>query len=627
MLLLGTPPLGGSVGGPRLMTRFRAILPVMTECQYPAHADPVMMIRNLRVETASRFDAVDGVSLDLHAGRVLSLIGESGCGKTTVALALLGHARPGMRVVAGTILLDDANLLSLDSRGLRRIRGAVVSYVPQNPSESLNPRQRIGSLLNEVLKVHGHRRLAAGESLRNLFARVDLPTERSFLRRYPFELSGGQLQRVAIACALSCQPRVVILDEPTTGLDVTTQARILDLVRELADETEAAFLYVTHDLAVVNTIADSIAVMYAGRIVESGPRSSIFDSPAHPYTSLLLRSIPRAVIGQRPVGIAGLAPPPGTRPPGCTFAPRCPLVLDKCRELAPDECTVGVGHTAKCWRASEFGLSPLPIVVAPPARQSIREASVLTVSDLSAGYNVAGAHRIVLSDISFELERGQCLAVVGESGSGKTTLARCVVGLHRPDSGSMLLHDEPLASVVGDRAKHQKQQVQIVFQNPDGSLNPRETVSTAIARALRLFTRVDRHEEPALISQLLERVRLPREGLGRYPSELSGGEKQRVAIARALAAGPSLLVCDEVTSALDVSIQAAIVELLTELRQEGLALLFITHNLPLIASLADRVVVLRGGQIQEAGTAAGVLENPQHPYTRELLAAAPTAEA
>jgi peptide/nickel transport system ATP-binding protein len=584
--------------------------------------EPVLQVTDLRVETAQGDDIVAGVSFQVRRGEVVALVGESGCGKTSTALALLAHARKGARIAAGSVQLDGIEITRLSRGRLRALRGAQIAYVPQDPTSGLNPRHRVGSQVGETLSAHG--RDASGVD--ELFAPVGLPTDREFLRRYPFELSGGQQQRVAIAMALACRPSVVVLDEPTTGLDVTTQARILKLLRRLGDETGTAFVYVTHDLAVVNGLANRVAVMYAGRIVEAGPCERVLHQPSHPYTSMLLASVPRLAIRRHLAGIPGTAPPPDRRPAGCTYEPRCPLAIARCRIDFPAETQVARDHTVRCWRASEMANNGSQAAT-PIQRKTAQPEPILILSDLVASYRHGRSATEVLHGVSFSLSAGGCLAVVGESGSGKTTLGRCVVGLHSPDSGAVRLNGSTLAPVARDRSRIERRQVQIIFQNPDRSLNPRQTVGQAIGRPLRLFGwATGAVDERRQARELLDRVRLQGAVLDRYPYDLSGGEKQRVAIARALAARPIVLVSDEITSSLDVSIQAAIVGLLDELRQDGLSVLFITHNLALVNSIADQVLVLQSGVVREHGERDVVIGRPQDPYTRDLLAAAPDLE-
>jgi peptide/nickel transport system ATP-binding protein len=577
----------------------------------------VLDVKRLRVETTAGVDIIDGVSFAVRPGEVFGLVGESGSGKTSTALALLGHARRGTRIAAGAVTVDGWDILVLPPAARRLARGQRISYVPQDASAGLNPRHRISQQIGEVLVAHGKPR----SRVASLIAQVRLPSDPAFLQRYPFELSGGQQQRVAIAMALSCQPKVVVLDEPTTGLDATTQAHILSLLRDLGSQTGAAFVYVSHDLAVVNDLAHRVGVMYAGRLVEVGRRDGVFGNPGHPYTSLLLASVPRLAQPRALTGIGGAAPPPGRRPNGCAFAPRCPVAVSRCVEQFPDEMLDG-DHMARCWRAwtsVEKAGGAWEAASAFAARDAL-----LTAYGVFASYRHPGRRFEVLRDVSFSVRAGGCLAIVGESGSGKTTLGRCVAGLHEPDAGALALSGHSLARGVADRTGAQRREIQIVFQDPDRSLNPRQPIREAVGRPLRFFGYAqDRAAEHRQVAELLERVRLPVEMADRFPWELSGGEKQRVAIARALAARPSLLVCDEITSSLDVSIQAAIVAVLEELRRSGLALLFITHNVALVRWIADVVLVLERGQVREYGDTAQVLERPAHRYTQQLVASIP----
>jgi peptide/nickel transport system ATP-binding protein len=589
----------------------------------------VVRVRDLAIATAGGREIVSSVSFAVGRGETLALVGESGCGKTSTALALLGHARAGTRIDAGTVALDAAgvgaeDILALPERRRRALRGRTVAYVPQDPTTALDPRQRVGRQVGDVLRAHGGERAREEVEARvvEMLDAVGLPSERAFRRRYPFELSGGQQQRLTIAMALVAAPAVVVLDEPTTGLDVVTQARILDLLRRIARTSEVAFVYVTHDLAAVDGLADRVAVMYAGRIVELGATGELFRRPSHPYTALLLESMPRLSYRHELKGIAGTAPAPGMRPEACRFAPRCPLAIDVCRTVEPPPEEIAPGHVVRCHRAAEAAsvVQHRRLAVAATRAPAV---PLLRVEELHASYRSHGEVNHVCRGISLDVAPGACVALVGESGSGKSTLGRCIVGLHRPDAGRILLDGEPLAAHASERTPAQCERIQFVFQNPDRSLNPGRTVRQILARPLQRFGHVEGERLGAAIEELLERVRLPHAAAARFPRELSGGEKQRVAIARALAGSPRLLVCDEVTSALDVSIQAAIVSLLAELRRDGLALLFITHDLALVNSIADEVAVLERGVICERGPAVEVLERPQHAYTRTLRAAAP----
>jgi peptide/nickel transport system ATP-binding protein len=540
-------------------------------------------------------------------------------------MALLGHVRRGGEVGGGAIAVDGRDISALGGDELRRLRGGVVSYIPQDPGTALNPALRIGTQLAEMLEAHAsswseeERRKRVREAL----GEVALPTDDVFLRRYPHQLSGGQQQRVAIAMAFANRPKVIVCDEPTTGLDVTTQARVLETVRDLCRSHRVAALYVTHDLAVVAELADRVAVMYAGRIVESGPREAIFSAPRHPYTRRLLRAVPDIAGKRTVVGIPGRAALPGSRPEGCFFHPRCPLADDESRSAFPPVSDVGGGHTVRCFHHTDAVQHAEPEGAGQLGPRTVGEELVLTVRDLDAHYGASHA----LFRIDLDVHREECLALVGESGSGKTTLARAVSGLHSDYTGQVRLRDDPLPEAARRRSREARKEIQYIFQNPYASLNPRRTIGQTIGRQLQLFYPGSRADTGRRVAECLERVALSSSAASRFPDQLSGGERQRVAIARALAAQPSVLICDEVTSALDVSVQAAIIELLGELRREmGLSMLFITHDLALIRTIADRVAVMNQGRIVEEGPVDAILTAPSADYTRELLANTPSIE-
>jgi peptide/nickel transport system ATP-binding protein len=588
----------------------------------PARA---LRVDSLRIEVArSGDDIVDHVTLEIAPGEVLGLVGESGSGKTTVALAVLAHHRRGVRITSGTILVGGRDVLSLSASDRRDARGRIVSYVPQDPAVSLNPARRIGVQLLEALRVHaygaddGARRARIAETMHEVL----LPADEAFQRRYPHELSGGQQQRVAIAMAFACKPAVVVLDEPTTGLDVTTQAHILETIRRMTRAEGAAALYVTHDLAVVANLADRVAVMYAGLVVEQGPADEIFARAAHPYTRRLLAAIPRIDDTRDLLGIPGRAPAPGQRPSGCPFAPRCALSIPECSAGLPPVVAVGARHQARCLRVQD-ALASIDADRVTTARSAAPDhAAVLEVRGVNASY---GALQVV-HDVTFSLERGQCVALVGESGSGKTTIARAIAGLHSEWEGEIRFDGAPLSSSPRGRGNDLRRRIQYVFQNPYGSLNPRRTVAQTIERPLSLLD-VSGKAARVRVDEMLERVSLSSGHGRRFPDELSGGERQRVAIARALVCEPELVICDEVTSALDVSVQAAIVNLLVALQRDlGLSLLFVTHNLPLVRSMAQTVAVMRQGRIVEIGSSEHVLLEPKDEYTQRLLADSPQIE-
>ena len=589
--------------------------------------DPSIVVQGLKVVVrGTGNDIVDDVAFAIAPGEVLGLVGESGSGKTTAALALLGHTRRGAQIAGGSVKIGDQEVLKLNREQQRRLRGRVISYVPQDPASALNPALRIGTQLTEALEVHGvggggeERRARVAEMMRE----VALSDDPVYLRRYPHELSGGQQQRIGLAMAFACRPRVIVLDEPTSGLDVTTQAHVLGTVRDLAAAHQVAALYVSHDLAVVGSLAARVAVMYAGRIVELAPADDLFHAAAHPYTRRLVAAVPHLEGRRNLVGIPGRAPSPGQRPAGCSFALRCTMVKEECTVAMPELRVVAEAHSARCLFAEQVRAlvdersGPAGEVSQPPAADS-----VLALRGVNAGY----MGLTVVHDINLGVAPRECLALVGESGSGKTTLARAIVGLHRERSGEILLKGTPLAQAARSRPRDVRRSIQYVFQNPYGSLNPRRTVGQIVRQPLELFGGGSGKEIDRRVDEMLERVSLTAAYARQYPDQLSGGERQRVAIARALVCDPEVLVCDEVTSALDVSVQAAIVELLGQLQRDlGLAMLFVTHNLPLVRSIAQRVAVMSRGRIVELGPVDRVLQDPTDEYTRRLLADTPSLE-
>jgi peptide/nickel transport system ATP-binding protein len=587
----------------------------------------VLEVESLRIEVErTKVDIVDEISFHIPAGEVLGLVGESGSGKTTVGLAMLGHTRRGAKIAGGEVRVDGHDILGLSAAQLRALRGRTVSYVPQDPSSALNPNLRIGLQLRETLAAHGFG--ASDEErearLREMLAEVLLPSDAPFLRRYPHQLSGGQQQRVGLAMAFACRPRVIVLDEPTTGLDVTTQAHVLATVRMLCDAHGVAALYVSHDLAVVATLANRVAVMYGGRMVEIGPERVLFQESAHPYTRRLIEAIPEMSGKHALEGIPGTAPRPGLRTRGCFFAPRCQFVVEKCWDAFPPVSRVSPSHEVRCYRFADVRAEGARDRRPAPPR-SVGEADVLI--DVR---NVDASHgdRQVLFDVSLTVKPRQCVALVGESGSGKTTLARCIAGLHRSFTGEIALRGRPLPRGARARDRETRREIQYVFQSPYSSLNPHKTVGQIVGQPLALFFEHGRAGTHSRIVQALERVSISTSVIDRYPHELSGGERQRVAIARALVAEPTLLVCDEITSALDVSVQAAIVDLIAELQREmQLGLLFVTHNLALIRTIAEEVAVMSAGKIVELGKVDDILDSPKEPYTRSLLADTPSLEA
>lgn len=598
----------------------------MSTAAQPIEPDEaVCTASDLRVSLRARgVDVVDGVDLVLRPGKIVGLVGESGSGKTTSGTALLGYARTGAAITGGQIIVAGHDVRSMSPGQVRRIRGIDIGYVPQDPSSALNPAIRIGAQLRELLDLHNVGTPAErADAIRTILPEVGLPNTDEFLRRYPHQLSGGQVQRVALAMVFLPRPKVLVLDEPTTGLDVTTQSMVLETLDRLCERFAVAALYVTHDLAVVATIADRVAVMYAGQLIEIGPAAEIFNRPGHPYTRALLNAIPHLHRSFALTGIPGRTPAPGARPSGCRFHDRCEFAIAECAATEPDYADVGPQHHARCIRAGELpAWDPRARAVADTDPQRERDL-VLTVQDLNVYYGPAH----VVHDVGFDLARREIVALVGESGSGKTTISRCVAGLHDQWDGEVDLGGEELVRSARRRTPEQRKRIQYIFQNPYGSLNPRRTVEQILLRPLELFGVAHGRAARERAAQLLDAVQLGEGALSLRTNRLSGGERQRVAIARALAAEPDILVCDEITSALDVSIQGSITELLNRIKNErSISMLFVTHDLALVRSIADRVLVLQHGRLVEGGLAADVLDRPEQTYTQDLLAHTPTLE-
>jgi peptide/nickel transport system ATP-binding protein len=575
-------------------------------------------LSDLRVEgVPSGAAIIDDIDLELQPGEIVGVVGESGSGKTTLGLAVLDYFKGGTARTGGKVRVDGQELTGLSPRAVRRLRGSTVAYIPQSPASALNPVLRIGTQLRECLARDGGAHVRE-HRVREVLREVALPEDDAFLRRYPHQLSGGQQQRVVIAMAFVARPKVIVLDEPTTGLDVTTQRHVLGTVRGLCRDYDVAAVYISHDMAVVADLADRVAVMYSGRLVEVAAAKGLLDRPQHPYSVGLLSSVPDLTGRRQMRAIDGVAPSPLDRPAGCAFAPRCPLVVDDCHQDPPPVREVAENHLVRCIRAGEH---PLEIKVRHPRadRDDAASSVQLAVRELRAWY---GPHQ-VLDGIDLQVRVGECLALLGESGSGKTTLSRSVAGLHEQYSGSVVLDGEELSHSTRRRSREQRRRVQYIFQNPYESLNPRRTVRELVTGPMRyLLGKVP--DVDARLERVLGHVALRPDIANRFPEQLSGGERQRVAIARALIVEPDVLVCDEITSALDVSVQASITELLWQLQQDlGLTLLFVTHDIALVRNVAQSVAVLSGGVLVEQGPVGSVLEEPRHTYTRGLMADTP----
>jgi len=581
-------------------------------------------VRDLEIRMdAAGPDIVSEISFQVAAGEVLGLVGESGSGKTTVALALLGHARRGLRIVGGEVRLDGADLLKLGPGPLRAVRGARAAYVPQDPSAALNPALQVGAQLREALRVHPGVVDDPDGRVHEVMREARLDATPEMLRRYPHQLSGGQQQRVSLAMAFCCRPSLIVLDEPTTGLDVSTQRHVLETVRSLCRSYGVAAVYVSHDLAVVGGLVTEVAVMYAGRIIEIGPTGKVFGAPLHPYTRGLLAAVPSPLRAEVLTGIEGHPPRPGRRGPGCSFASRCTFAISECRSAPPEPVLID-SRAVRCIRVAEILAAPSQRPAAVRSSATGSPAAVLSVRAVSARYG----RTPVLSGIELDVPPESCVAVVGESGSGKTTLARCIVGLHSNWTGEITFEGARLLPGTRDRPREILRRVQYIFQNPYTSLNPRKTVGQIVSQPLEQLLGLPFRERSERAVRVLEDVGLGGQLAAHYPDQLSGGERQRVAIARALAVEPDLLVCDEVTSSLDVSVQAVIVEELRRLQRERhLAMIFITHNLALVRSIAQSAVVLRDGVVVESGPVERILEHPADPYTVRLMADVPKLAA
>ncbi len=581
--------------------------------------DTVLTLNGLRAEISAGRPIVDGVSLSVRRGEVLAIVGESGSGKSTTALALLGYARPGVRLVAGDLVVEGQTVPIDDERASRSQRGVKISYVPQDPAAAINPVRRVSALIREMREVHS---LSHDEAfVERQLHRVGLPGDEEFRHRFAHQLSGGQRQRLAIAVALACDPPVIILDEPTTALDVVAQAHFREEVDRLRRDEGVGVVYITHDLASIASLADTVVVMYAGRVVERGPAAELLASPSHPYTAGLIASAPDVATRRKLVPIPGTSGPAGVDHGGCSFAERCSLAQPRCSSEDPPETAVGRERSVRCWESHRV----VPIVVESKEARPLREeAPVLRVRGLSAEHRQAGAVVASVRNVSFDVGRAECVAVVGASGSGKTTVARAIIGLHPAVAGEILLHDKPVHAQLRRRPIADLRAVQMVFQNPYESLNPRRQVGDQVARAAMRLRGQSSRQARATVEDLFGLVRLSSRSMSRYPAELSGGERQRIAIARALAGGPEILICDEITSALDVSVQAAVLDTLSELSAAlGLSTVFITHDLGVVSTIADRVVVLESGEVRETGPVDQVLRTPRDPYTRTLIEAAP----
>jgi peptide/nickel transport system ATP-binding protein len=572
-----------------------------------------------------------GVSLEIGRGCSYGLVGESGCGKSTGALAIVRYLPRNGRVRSGSIAVAGRDVLALRGRALRAFRARTVSMVYQNPGAALNPSIRVGLQVAEAFTVLGVARDEAEDRARAALSRVQIADPGSVMSRYPHQLSGGMQQRALIAMALAKDPALLILDEPTTGLDATVEAEVLDLVSHLQSELQTAVLFISHNLGVIAKMCERVGVLYAGRLVEEGPVEEVLQDPRHPYTVGLLRCIPRGGLRKdhgRLDMIPGFLPGLGVDLPGCVFSDRCALADERCRNEEPPLEQIASGHESRCWyheRAPMLPRQERELLELPGVDRT--GEPLVRLDALSKTFRQRGHEVRALADVSAAIWPGETLGVVGESGSGKTTLARILLGIVPPTAGAAALEGRVLPARYRKRTPADLRALQVVFQNPDSALNRRHSVRRILLRSLKKLAGVRGPAAELRLQELARHVRLSERTLTQKPVQLSGGLKQRVAIARAFAGEPKLVVCDEPTSALDVSVQAAILNVLVQLQAgERVSYLFISHDLAVVRYIADRIAVLYLGRLLELGPADVVFDGPHHPYTEALLSAVPSVE-
>jgi peptide/nickel transport system ATP-binding protein len=613
---------------------------------------PVLQVSGLTVsyETDSGpLAAVRDVSLVVRRGEAVGLVGESGSGKSTIAAAVLDLLGSGGHLERGRIDFEGSDLRRMGKRERRALLGNRIGVVFQDPFTSLNPSLRVGPQIAEPLMQHrGMPRKQAIARARELLAEMGIGHTRDVARAYPHQLSGGMKQRALIAAALACEPALMVLDEPTTALDVTIEAQILDLLEDLRQRHRLSLLFISHNLAVVRRLCDSVSVLYAGQVVEQGPTAALFRHPSHPYTKGLFASLP--ILHERGRH-RRLAPIPGSLPslvnlpPGCVFHPRCPFAEERCKSETQDLAAFGENRAARCWKSDAVAAKAWPSSMQGDTGPSESHQPLIEVTRLTKTFSLGGfwdslrlrrkgerglpiVHepRILtaVDRVSLTISPGEVVGLVGESGCGKSTLGRCLLRLIEPTGGEIRFEGSEITKMRRSELQPFRRAAQIIFQNPDSSLNPRMTIGEIVARPVVLFGLASGRAVTRRVGELLELVRLSASYARRYPHQLSGGEKQRVGIARALASEPRFIVCDEAVSALDVSVQAAILNLLTDLRDQlNLAILFISHDLSVVAHLADRIAVMYSGAICEIGPTEEILSPPYHPYTQALLSAIP----
>jgi peptide/nickel transport system ATP-binding protein len=574
-------------------------------------------------------EVLRGVTFHVRPGEAYGLVGESGCGKSTTAYAALRYLPANGVITSGRILVGDQDVTHMSSRELRDFRAHQASMVYQDPGSALNPTMKIGSQVVEAFTVLGHDKATASTIAVEALKRVRIADPIAVMQRYPHQLSGGMQQRVVIAMALACDPQLLVLDEPTTGLDATVEAEVLDLVRALHHEMNAAILLIAHNLGVIRSMCDRVGVMYAGKIVEEGDAVEVFEDPKHPYTVGLLQCLPRhgtRKSEQALFTIPGTLPQIGTPLPTCVYVDRCALADDLCKTQVPPIVEATSGHWTRCHHVDRLAQMPEPS--AKVASQPGHGEVVVELNSVSKTFRVHGHDVPALIGIDLGLAHGETLGLVGESGSGKSTLAKAMLGIHAPDPGGEIKLDHVLlAAKAADRPTDAMRAMQMVFQNPDSALNRSWTVRRILRRAVRKLTGANKAAADDRVEQITEGLRLSPRHLDMRPRQLSGGLKQRVAIARAFAGDPRIVICDEPTSSLDVSVQAAILNLLSDLQYDkSTSYLFISHDLGVVRYLADRIAVMYLGLIQEVGTTDQIFHGPHHPYTEALLSAVPSVD-
>jgi peptide/nickel transport system ATP-binding protein len=600
---------------------------------------PILKIENLSVHyktLRNELKAIRNLNLEIYDKEIYGLVGESGCGKSTLAFSIMNYLGQNGFIAEGNIIFADKNLSNKTKKELKDIRAREMSMVYQNPSTALNPVLKIGEQIAEVKRIIEG--LSAEESMHEaikLLKKMKIPDAHSVANRYPHQLSGGMKQRVCIAMALVNNPSLIIMDEPTTNLDVTTEKVILDMIRELRDEFSVTIIYITHDIGVVSKISDRIGIMYLGKLVEEGTKEDVLLEPVHPYTAGLMGCVPKIGISKEDTDlnpIPGNVPSLTEIPDGCVFSTRCQFADEKCKKCIPELIEFNDNHRVSCWHAKE--IEDLTV----PKKESLKnvrglyerkkaEKSLLVTENLKKYFKNGDVVKAV-DGISLEVPNASTLGIVGESGCGKTTFARTVIGLLEPNEGKIYFDDQDITVPWHKRKKETLEKMQMVFQNPETTLNPSHTVRKIIGRPLKLMKKVAKSELDNYIAELLKLVGLNSEMIEKTPAQLSGGQKQRVAIARAFAIDPELVICDEPTSSLDVAVQARIINLLLDLQQEkGTSYLFISHNLNIVYYLSDYIAVMYLGNLIEFGTREEIFNPPYHPYTEALLSAVPVPDA